>query len=82
MIWLTWRQFRAQALTVLALLAAAAIAFLVTGLRMHHSYTADLAACAPLDACDGATPPRGRSVPSSASCSKAMSPCSSSSNSS
>jgi hypothetical protein len=56
MIWVTWRQFRAQALTVLVLLAAAAIVFLATGLRMHHSYTADLAACAPLHACDGATP--------------------------
>jgi hypothetical protein len=56
MIWLAWRQFRAQALTVLALLAAAAIAFLVTGLPMHHSYAADLAACAPLHACDGSTP--------------------------
>src|SRR3954447_3340754 len=51
-----WRQFRAQALTVLVLLAAAAIVFLVTGLRMHHSYAADMAACAPLHACDGATP--------------------------
>ena len=49
MIWLTWRQFRAQALTVLALLAAAAIYFLVTGLPMHHTYTADLASCTPLD---------------------------------
>ncbi|GAA2617233.1 transporter [Dactylosporangium fulvum] len=56
MIWVTWRQFRAQALTVLVLLAAAAIGFLVTGLRMHHSYAADLAACASLHACDGATP--------------------------
>jgi len=52
MIWLTWRQFRAQALTVLALLAAAAIAFLATGLRMHHTYAADLAACTPADNCD------------------------------
>lgn len=52
MIWLTWRQFRAQGLTVLALLAAAAIAFLVTGLKMHHTYTADLAACTPADNCD------------------------------
>ncbi|PZG08587.1 hypothetical protein C1I95_29860 [Micromonospora craterilacus] len=56
MIWVTWRQFRAQALTVLALLAAAAIGFLITGLRMHHNYSAALAACAPLHACDGATP--------------------------
>jgi ABC-type transport system involved in multi-copper enzyme maturation permease subunit len=52
MIWLTWRQFRAQGITVLALLAAAAIAFLITGLGMRHSYTADLAACTPLDNCD------------------------------
>jgi hypothetical protein len=56
MIWVTWRQFRAQALAVLVLLAAAAIGFLITGLRMHHSYAADLAACAPVHACDGATP--------------------------
>jgi hypothetical protein len=56
MTWVAWRQFRAQALTVLVLLAAAAIVFLVTGLRMHHSYAADKAACAPLHACDGATP--------------------------
>jgi hypothetical protein len=45
MIWLTWRQFRAQALAALAILAAAAIYFLVTGLQMHHAYSADLAAC-------------------------------------
>jgi ABC-type transport system involved in multi-copper enzyme maturation permease subunit len=52
MIWLTWRQFRAQALTALALLAATAIYFLITGLRMHHTYTADLAACTPQHNCD------------------------------
>ena len=52
MIWLTWRQFRAQALTALALLAAAAIYFLITGLQMHHTYTADLAACTPQNNCD------------------------------
>lgn len=56
MIWVTWRQFRAPALTGAALVAAAAIGFLITGLRMHHSYAADLAACAPLHACDGTTP--------------------------
>ena len=49
MIWLTWRQFRAQALTALALLAAAAIYFLVTGLQMHHTYTADLAVLHPAE---------------------------------
>jgi hypothetical protein len=52
MIWLTWRQFRAAALTGLALLAAAAIYFLVTGLALHHTYTADLASCRPLNSCD------------------------------
>jgi ABC-type transport system involved in multi-copper enzyme maturation permease subunit len=52
MIWLTWRQFRAQGFTVLALLVAAAIGFLITGLGMHHSYAADLAACIPRNACD------------------------------
>jgi ABC-type transport system involved in multi-copper enzyme maturation permease subunit len=52
MIWLTWRQFRAPALTGLALLAAAAFYFLVTGLQMHHTYTADLASCTPLNSCD------------------------------
>ncbi|GAA2348550.1 ABC transporter permease subunit [Dactylosporangium salmoneum] len=56
MIWVAWRQFRAQALTGLVLLAAAAIFFLVTGLRMHHSYAADMAACAVPNACDGSTP--------------------------
>ncbi len=52
MIWLAWRQFRAQALTGLALLAAAAVYFLVTGLQMHHTYTADLASCTPLNSCE------------------------------
>jgi ABC-type transport system involved in multi-copper enzyme maturation permease subunit len=52
MIWLTWRQFRAQALTAVALLAAAAIYFLITGRLMHHTYIADLASCTPKDSCD------------------------------
>jgi len=56
MIWVAWRQFRAQGLTVLVLLAAAAIGFLITGLQMRHGYNADLAACALPHACDGATP--------------------------
>jgi ABC-type transport system involved in multi-copper enzyme maturation permease subunit len=53
MIWLTWRQFRAQAITALAILAAAAICFLISGLQMHHTYATDLASCAALDNCDG-----------------------------
>jgi ABC-type transport system involved in multi-copper enzyme maturation permease subunit len=52
MIWLTWRQFRAQALTALALLAAAVIYFLITGLQMRHAYAADLTACTPRNDCD------------------------------
>jgi hypothetical protein len=51
MIWLTWRQFRAQALTAGAILAVAAICFLITGLQMHHTYTADLATCTPHNDC-------------------------------
>jgi hypothetical protein len=51
MIWLTWRQFRTQALAALAILAAAAICFLITGLQMHYAYSADLAACTPHQAC-------------------------------
>src|SRR5262249_17736956 len=54
MIWLTWRQFRAQGITALAMLAAAAIAFLVTGLGMPHPYPPALAACPGLDNCDEA----------------------------
>jgi hypothetical protein len=47
MIWLTWRQFRIQALTGLALLAAAAIPFAVTGTRLAQLYqTSGLPGCA------------------------------------
>jgi ABC-type transport system involved in multi-copper enzyme maturation permease subunit len=53
MIWLTWRQFRASALAGLAVLAAASIYFLVSGLAMHHTYAADLTSCTPLNSCDG-----------------------------
>ncbi len=53
MIWLTWRQFRTQALAVLALLAAAAVYLLITGTRLRHSYTADLAVCRPQNSCFG-----------------------------
>ena len=51
MIWLTWRQFRAQALTALVILVAAAIAFLITGLQLRHTYNADLASCTPQNDC-------------------------------
>jgi ABC-type transport system involved in multi-copper enzyme maturation permease subunit len=61
MIWLTWRQFRAQTLTALAILAAAAIYFLITGLQMHHTYTADLATCTPRNDCSEVLSPFGQS---------------------
>lgn len=52
MIWLTWRQFRAQALAAFAILAAAAIYLLISGSQLHHTYTADLASCTPRGNCD------------------------------
>ncbi|HEV2636006.1 MAG TPA: hypothetical protein VGX23_12705 [Actinocrinis sp.] len=45
MIWLTWRQFRTQAMVTLAILAAATVYITATGLQMHHDYTTDLAFC-------------------------------------
>jgi ABC-type transport system involved in multi-copper enzyme maturation permease subunit len=42
MIWLTWRQFRSQALTALAALAALAIYLVVLGLQIRHSYEANV----------------------------------------
>ena len=45
MIWLTWRQFRTQAMVTLAVLAAATVYIVVSGLQMHHSYAAYIASC-------------------------------------
>jgi hypothetical protein len=46
MIWLTWRQFRVQALSVLVLLAGLAVALAVTGPRLYDLYRdGGLAAC-------------------------------------
>ncbi len=46
MIWLTWRQFRAQAITAIAGVAVFAIVYGVTGPRLAHLYAASgLAAC-------------------------------------
>ena len=53
MIWLTWRQFRTQAYTALALLAAAAAYFLITGTQLRHTYTGDVASCAAQNTCFG-----------------------------
>jgi hypothetical protein len=51
MIWLAWRQFRVQARTALAILAAATIYFVVTGLGMYRTYAADLATCTSQNDC-------------------------------
>jgi hypothetical protein len=53
MIWLTGRQFRAQAFAAVAVLAATTLYLLITGLQMHHTYTADLISCTPQNDCDG-----------------------------
>lgn len=53
MIWLTWRQFRSQALVAVAILAAAAVYLLITGTQLRHSYTSDLASCGPQNDCFG-----------------------------
>lgn len=54
MIWLTWRQFRAQAASALAIMAAAATYLLITGIQLHHAFAGDLAACAPRHDCGDA----------------------------
>jgi len=38
MMWLTWRQFRGQALTAFAVLAALAIYLVILGVRTRHTY--------------------------------------------
>ncbi len=45
MIWLTWRQFRAPALTAAGALAALAVAFAVTGPQLAHLYDTTVATC-------------------------------------
>ena len=46
MIWLTWRQFRAQTVVTAAFLAVLAVTFLVTGLSLAHLYdSSGLATC-------------------------------------
>ena len=53
MIWLTWRQFRTQALVALAALAALAIYLVILGYQLRHAYTTDIVGCQP-DACTSA----------------------------
>ncbi|MGA8457382.1 MAG: ABC transporter permease [Streptosporangiaceae bacterium] len=45
MIWLTWRQFRAQTVVAAGLLALLAIAFAVTGPQLAHLYDTTVATC-------------------------------------
>jgi hypothetical protein len=45
MIWMTWRQFRTQAIVALAALAAVAIAAAVTGPQLAHFYDTVVATC-------------------------------------
>jgi hypothetical protein len=45
MIWLTWRQFRAQTVAAAGLLALLAIAFAVTGPQLAHLYDTTVATC-------------------------------------
>jgi hypothetical protein len=52
MMWLTWRQFRAQAITAAAVLAALAVAFAVTGPHLAHLYdTSGIPGCAARHSC-------------------------------
>jgi hypothetical protein len=45
MIWLTWRQFRAQAIVVCGTLAALAAILAITGPKLAHEYAAGLSTC-------------------------------------
>ncbi|MER7283637.1 ABC transporter permease subunit [Dactylosporangium sp. NPDC000244] len=49
MIWLTWRQFRTQALVAGAALAVLAAYLLVLGGQIRHGYATDVIGCAPED---------------------------------
>jgi hypothetical protein len=53
MMWLTWRQFRPQAIAATAVLAVLAVVLLVTGLSLAHLYAASgLAACSAHHDCE------------------------------
>jgi ABC-type transport system involved in multi-copper enzyme maturation permease subunit len=47
MIWLTWRQFRTQAVVALAALAAVSIYLVILGYQIRHAYTTDILGCEP-----------------------------------
>ena len=52
MTWMTWRQFRPQAIAGLVVLVLGTAYFVGTGLSIHHTYAADLAACGTGDCSD------------------------------
>jgi hypothetical protein len=54
-IWLTWRQFRTQAVVVCGLLAAVAVALAVTGPHLVHLYDTTVKPCASHGDCAAAT---------------------------
>lgn len=51
MIWLTWRQFRGQALTALAALAVLAIYLVLLGLAIRNSYDVNVIDCEIINSC-------------------------------
>ncbi|MGW1192196.1 ABC transporter permease subunit [Streptomyces sp. NPDC002559] len=53
MIWMTWRQFRTQALVGLGALLLLAVYLVVLGGQIHSAYDDTLAHCANRDACTG-----------------------------
>lgn len=53
MIWFAWRQFRIQALIACTLLLALAIAFLVTGPHLVHTYNTTIVGCKARGDCSG-----------------------------
>jgi hypothetical protein len=55
MIWFAWRQFRIQALIACTLLVALAIAFLVTGPHLVHTYNTTIVGCKARGDCNGST---------------------------
>jgi ABC-type transport system involved in multi-copper enzyme maturation permease subunit len=52
--WLTWRQFRTQALVAGAGLAALAVALVVLGFQLRHAYAVDTAGCGARGGCGSA----------------------------
>ena len=52
MIWVTWRQFRVQALVTLGVLVAFAAFLLFVGSAVRHSYNTDVLGCLASDGCD------------------------------